>query len=109
MNKFNLNVYTDRHHNMVCTTSEEAEIFCNYLHEHGRTWCDGKPYTDSTDFEDFNGDVAYYFNIGCRQAATNISPGTPNDRLQFSDFDWEDDKITIKDITLSDFEEIINV
>ena len=66
-------------------------------------------YTESTDFEQVSGDIAYYFNIGCRQSVDTISPNSDKFRLNFSDFDWEGYTDKINDITLSDFEGVINV
>lgn len=105
MTKFDLRCYTSQQFYMVCKTNEEAEIFCNFLHENGREWCDGMPYTESTDFDDISGDVAYYFNTGCRSSAHGRLPMY---RLDFSDFDWTQ-KNKVKTISLSDFEDIINV
>jgi hypothetical protein len=47
---------------MHCKTKEEAESFCQYLHENGKTWCNGDSYIGRT-YWDSNGEMmAYRFN-----------------------------------------------
>jgi hypothetical protein len=108
MKTFDLKKYTDDNYYMVCETVDEAEMFCRFLDKHERTWCDGMSYTTSTDFDQVDGAVAYYFNYGTRGAANNVPMRFNEYRLNFSDFEWEDAE-KIKNIKLAEFEDLINV
>lgn len=52
--KFDLGDWTDANIGMRCRTEEEAKIFCQYLHDHGRQWASGKSYIsfDNYDWSD---------------------------------------------------------
>ena len=49
---------------MHCKTQEEAESFCQYLHENGRKWCDGNRYIAGTHWVAYESQTAYNFNKG---------------------------------------------
>lgn len=61
--KFNLDNYKGKYV-MHCKTEEEANDFCKYLHEHGRTWCTGEYYVDSNCWHSHGDETAYNFNEG---------------------------------------------
>lgn len=50
---------------MHCKTKEEAESFCQYLHENGRKWGSGHSYIGKTNYSDYKSETAYNFNSGC--------------------------------------------
>lgn len=62
MKKFSLDYYEGKYA-MHCDTKEKAKIFCNYLHEKGRTWRNGKSYTFLKWFT-YEDETVYCFNHG---------------------------------------------
>ncbi len=61
--KFDINNYEGKYV-MHCKTDEEAKDFCNYLHEHGRTWRTGQSYKEKTQWGNYQQNTVYYFNTG---------------------------------------------
>lgn len=61
--KFDINKYPG-YYVMHCKTEEEAQNFCNYLHNIGRGWCDGKTYSNLTRWDIFEKNTVYCFNEG---------------------------------------------
>lgn len=61
---FDINKYEGKYV-MHCKTEEEAESFCQYLHENGRKWCNGDHYTGNTRWDWYKEKTAYRFNGGC--------------------------------------------
>ena len=43
-----------------CTTQEDADIFCAYLHGKGDKWCDGDSYLTYTKWNEYEGKTCYY-------------------------------------------------
>lgn len=60
---FDINQYAGRFA-MHCKTEKEAKSFCSYLHEHGRKWCLGNSYKDSTYWYRYTKNMVYHFNEG---------------------------------------------
>ena len=61
---FDINNYKGKYA-MHCKTREEADDFCNYLHNCGRKWRNGGSYDDCYNyFNRFTEDTVYYFNDG---------------------------------------------
>ena len=61
---FDLNKYPGNYA-MHCKTAEEAESFCQYLHENGRKWVSGGSYVCNTNYYYYDSETAYSFNTGC--------------------------------------------
>jgi hypothetical protein len=49
---------------MHCKTSEEAQDFCNYLHNIGKKWLTGESYLTRTNYHFYRENTVYYFNQG---------------------------------------------
>ena len=91
---------------MHCATQEEAEIFCDYLHSVGRSWCSGTPYDSGTNWEEYGEDTLYFFNEGTfgslefgHRERENLTI------LEFREFDFASTAEPV--ITLS-FDELLN-
>lgn len=50
---------------MHCKTKEEAESFCQYLHENRKKWCNGETYMANTSWDIYGKNTVYVFNQGC--------------------------------------------
>ena len=61
--KFNIDDYKGKYV-MHCKTKEEAEIFCKYLHNIGRTWSDGYFYLSESYWYTHKELTCYNFNYG---------------------------------------------
>lgn len=84
---FELDEYTSRKYVMHCDTFEKAQIFLQYLHNHGMTWQDGSSYMENM-FWSFNKNTCYRFNEGI-QASINYYLQMPDvSILEFDHFDW---------------------
>ena len=59
--KFNINDYKGKYA-MHCKTEKEAKSFCNYLHEHGKSWTNGDSYVRRTEWNKYKKDTCYNFN-----------------------------------------------
>ena len=83
--RFNINDYEGKYV-MHCKTEEEARGFCNYLHEHGRKWCNGDSYKHSTTHWDFyKEETSYAFNKGA-YSPVNFYKNDGYKILEWSDF-----------------------
>ena len=60
---FDINKYKGKYV-MHCKTSEEAQDFCNYLHNIGKKWQTGGSYLTRTNYEVYQENTVYYFNKG---------------------------------------------
>lgn len=60
--KFDLGDWTDANIGMRCRTEEEAKIFCQYLHDHGRQWASGKSYISYSYWQTYENETVYLFN-----------------------------------------------
>ena len=60
--KFDLGDWTDANIGMRCRTEEEAKIFCQYLHDHGRQWASGKSYISFDCWQTYKDETVYLFN-----------------------------------------------
>lgn len=65
--------------------NDEAVIFYEFLHKHGRRWSGGRSYANSPQFYR---DFVIYFNIGEWDSTKHVQRGYLV--LEFSDFDWSD-------------------
>lgn len=61
--KINLDNYKGKYV-MHCKTEEEAESFCNFLHQNNKKWSSGDSYLSFTDWSRFTDKTCYYFNVG---------------------------------------------
>lgn len=61
MKKFNWEEFKDENNNIVvhCKTEEEADDFCNQMHEHGLRWCTGQTYLEGTKYNGFKTKTCY--------------------------------------------------
>lgn len=81
--KFNLEDYTDEYHAMHCPEEWMAEQFCNFLHEHGRKWCNDESYKEILNYKTYEKDTVYLFNRGM-YGSRDVDYIT----LEFTDFDF---------------------
>lgn len=88
MNSFDINSYSGSEYVMHCKDEKEAELFCEYLHYHGRKWGSGLSYNEDSFSDRYKGMMCYYFNTGmyadlpyCIKEGCKI--------LEFSDFCWD--------------------
>lgn len=68
--KFNFEEWKDKKVVMHCRTEEEAEDFCRVMHEAGKKWCDGSLYLNNTEWDNYEEETCYNFNIegfSCRK------------------------------------------
>lgn len=87
LEKFNINLYTDRNYCMHCLSKDDAITFLKFLHSQGRTWVSGDSYIDGNSyFEEYKDKTCYYFNTG-RYGSIDGMPGQII--LEFSNFDWD--------------------
>lgn len=49
---------------MHCKTEQEAIDFCNYMHEYGKKWINGKTYKQTTNYSVYGNETCYCFNNG---------------------------------------------
>lgn len=99
--KFNINDYKGNYA-MHTTTESQAKIFCKYLASQGKTWCDGKSYTDKNYFDFYETATTYRFNKDMF-ASYNYSFLSKDKILEFTDFEWDEEYETAEFI--SPFEE----
>lgn len=69
-----------------CETREEAELFCNLMHEHGLKWEDGELYTDVIEWDKYKQDTCY--NSDGLYANLNFYKDNGCEILKFSDYDF---------------------
>lgn len=70
---------------MHCKTMAQAESFCQYLHDHGRTWCTGETYLDHNNWGGYGTNMAYRFNDG-RYGDIEYYKGENFTILEWADF-----------------------
>ena len=92
---FNLDDYKDNRYAMHCKTEEQAEYFCEFLHNAGRKWCDGKSYLGNTSwYPKYNdsGGCCYCFNTNDYGSYKWFQ--TQGDSyyriLEFENFEWDE-------------------
>ena len=85
---FDLQKYTDGQIFMHCVTDEEAIIFCNFLHDNGRCWCNEDSYQNNACFETFKNETCYEFNQGRYGAFSSLRYNIGACFLEFESFDW---------------------
>lgn len=81
---FDINNYKGKYV-MHCKTSEEAQDFCNYLHNIGKKWQTGESYLTRTNHQLYRENTVYYFNqdtFGCLDTAKEFD----NIILKWEDF-----------------------
>ena len=61
--KFNFKDYTGNYV-MHCQTEEECIEFCKLMHDDGRCWVGGLPYSKTNNFDVYRSGTVYYFNEG---------------------------------------------
>lgn len=88
--KFNLEEYTDLDYAMHCPEEWMAEAFCNYLHDHGRAWCNGESYEQYTQYYTYEEETVYLFNKGMF-GSSNVGYKI----LEFTDFTFSEEEETI--------------
>lgn len=84
--KFQLENYQG-HYVMHCNTEEKAKIFCDFLHDAGKTWRDNTSYSEATYWEIYESDTVYYFNTGLFGTTQYVIGDFII--LEFDEFDWE--------------------
>lgn len=84
--KFRLENYQG-HYVMHCNTEEKAKIFCDFLHDAGKTWRDNTSYSEATYWEIYESDTVYYFNTGLFGTTQYVIGDFII--LEFDDFNWE--------------------
>lgn len=85
---FDLQTYTEKLMFMRCFTEEEANVFCNFLHENGRCWCNKESYKNNACFETFGKETCYEFNQGKYGDFRSIKDNYGACFLEFDSFDW---------------------
>lgn len=112
--KFDLTQYRNRKVVMNCKTRMECIIFEEFLHKHGKTWCDGAEYKCQNTiypFQSYQELSCYNFNTG-RYGDIRNYKSDGYKILFFSDFEW--DGYSNKDVELTDkdhkqFEKFLSV
>lgn len=94
--KFDLGDWTNANIGMRCRTEEEAKIFCQYLHDHGRQWASGKSYISFDCWQTYKDETVYLFND---DTYTNIYDEYAKITLSFDNYDWSDVSLTPKEKT----------
>jgi hypothetical protein len=84
---------------MHCKTAKEAKDFCNYLHEHGKTWCTGQSYKEQTQWGTYKQNTVYHFNDGVF-GSLNYAKDHKYTILEWSDF--MNNKFTKADLQTGD-------
>lgn len=62
--KFDFEKYKGQKVAMHCKTEQEAIDFCNYMHEYGKKWINGKTYKQTTNYSVYGNETCYCFNNG---------------------------------------------
>lgn len=60
--KFDFEKYKGQNVAMHCKTEREAINFCNYMHEHGKIWDNGRSYKEVTYYNNNKEETCYNFN-----------------------------------------------
>ena len=82
---FNFEDYTDINCVMHCPEEWMAEVFCDYMHEHGREWCSGQSYKQRNLYETNKENTVYAFNQG-KYGNLHYHKSRGDTILEFSDF-----------------------
>lgn len=92
--KFNIEDY-DETYVMHCKSSNEADIFAEYLDSQGYTWSSGNSYVGRTFWSPVGGGTCYRFKRGFRgflesylQDVMSENLGFNAKVLEFDDFEW---------------------
>ena len=97
--KFNLNDYQGDYV-MHCKTKEEAESFCRFLHQNGRTWHNEDSYLENDRWDRYKRDTVYLFNNGSFCGVEFASQYFKYEILEWSDF--MENTETVSEFTLDD-------
>lgn len=90
--KFNIKKYNPNTV-MHCPDYESSVVFLQFLHDMGRTWCDGEKYIPWDDYHQYQHDTCFRFPAGTYGSLETYRVGEYT-VLNFYDFDWgEDDSI----------------
>lgn len=86
--KFRLEDYIYVKYAMHCDTEEKAEIFCRFLHEHGKEWISGEPFIHNTSWKEWRENTVYFLDDFSYE---NVEYAKQNNYkiLEFDSFDWE--------------------
>ena len=73
---------------MHCNTEEKAKIFCDFLHDAGRTWNSGVLYNQIIFWRTYKEKTVYCFDEGMF-ADVECAKNSDYQVLEFDDFNWE--------------------
>lgn len=73
---------------MFCKTKEEANIFLNFLADHGRKWSSGNSYREVKSFGGYADGACYAFNIG-QWCSFDWYANRGFTILEFENFEWD--------------------
>lgn len=83
---------------MHCKTREEAQVFLEFLHQIGKSWCNGENYSKYTHYNDYEEQTTYSFNNG-KYGGLNWFIDHGYTILEFEDFEWGDGiSLSVNDI-----------
>ena len=85
---FNLDDYTQEDVVMHCPDEDSADIFTEYLHEHGRKWNNGDTYLNNAHYETMTDRTCYAFNTGMYSRRKYYEENNYL-ILNFYDFEWD--------------------
>ena len=85
--RFNLEDYQGNYA-MHCKTLIEAQSFCAYLHGQGRTWSDGREYIGRNQWNSYQENSCYDFNVG-RYSNLNYFKTSDFTVLEWADFMYD--------------------
>lgn len=74
---------------MHCKTKNEAVVFTEYLHNEGRTWCNGELYINNDCWDDYGRHMCYEFLTG-QMGGINYFRRVGHIILEASDFIFTD-------------------
>lgn len=79
---------------MHCRTREEAQVFLEFLHRSGKSWCNGDSYNRYLYYDDHKEQTVYSFNNGkYGDLDWYIEHGYYI--LEFKDFEWDNGDISL--------------
>ena len=88
--KFDFRNYQGRLYVMHCETEEQANYFCSFLHDAGKTWCTGQSYLGKTCWSAEGNGICYAFVDGTYGSYDWFTKSAPEyEILEFEDFEWE--------------------
>ncbi len=85
--KFRLEDYQENYV-MHCNTEEKAKIFCDFLHDAGRTWNSGVLYNQIIFWRTYKEKTVYCFDEGMF-GDVECAINSDYQVLEFDDFNWE--------------------